>query len=114
MVLVHQEKVVKVASHFLGRGHGGVQVKLLPLRKGREDPGQHIRLYLGGHVQLRSDTLLFRSDGGEVFHIPYNVRFHFANSPGQHSDFVRLFDLGQHLRLGRIILGKSLCFSGDG
>ena len=69
MVLVHEEEVVEVAADLLGGGHGGVDVELAALREGGEDAGQHARLYLRRHVQLRAYPLLLRRDAREVVYI---------------------------------------------
>ena len=42
VVVVHQEEVVEVAAHLLGGVHGGVDIELLPVGEGGEDPGQHV------------------------------------------------------------------------
>ena len=78
MVVIHQEEVVEVAPHLLGRRHAGVDIKLRPLREGGENPGQHIRLDLGGHIQLRPDPLIFCGDRHEAAEIGYHVLLHLA------------------------------------
>ena len=76
VVVVHQEEVVEVAAHLLGRVHGGIHVEFLPLREGRENSGQHVRLDLGGHIQLGADALLLRRDGGQVLDVLVDLQLH--------------------------------------
>ena len=57
MSVVHHKKIVKIAAHFLGRIHCGIDLKLFPLRKGRKQAGQHLRLNIPCHIQLRGDSL---------------------------------------------------------
>ena len=79
MVLIHQEKVVEIPSNLLGRVHGRVDIELRLVREGREDPGQHIRLNLGGHVQLRADSFLLGRHPGQIVHIGVQVLLHFLH-----------------------------------
>ena len=71
VVVVDEEVVVEVAAHLLGRGHAGINLKLRPIREGRENVGQHRRLDVRRQRQLRADSFLFRRDLhhlGHVFH----------------------------------------------
>ena len=88
VIVVHQEKVVKIAADLLGRGHGGVEVKLRPLREGREDPRQHIRLDLGGDVQLRADALLFGGNGGQVRDVAVDIPLHLLHGVAECFHFI--------------------------
>ena len=45
VVVVDQEKVVKVAADFLGGLHGCEEIKFLPVRKGRKVFGKRAQLY---------------------------------------------------------------------
>ena len=76
MVVVRKEEVVEVSAHFLGRGHGRVDVELPAVREGREYVGQHVRLYAGGQRKLQTYPLLLRSGFGKVFFELGQVAFH--------------------------------------
>ena len=82
MILVDQEKVVKVAADLLGRIHAGVDVQLRPLGEGRKDVRQHVGLDAVGERQLDVHALLFGRDGGKVLfvfgQIPLHIRHHEA------------------------------------
>jgi hypothetical protein len=41
MIVINQEEVIKVSSDFSGRIHRRKEIKLLSLRKGRKDAGEH-------------------------------------------------------------------------
>ena len=102
VVVVHQEEVVEVSAHLLGRVHGGVHVELLPLREGRENPGQHVRLDLGGHVQLGADALLLRRDGGQVLDVLVDLQLHGLDGLGEGLDLIAGADV--QLGNGRTLL----------
>ena len=116
MVVIHQEEVVEVAAHFLGGGHGGIEVKLVPLREGRENTGQHIRLNLGGHVQLGADALLFSGDPGQVVQVFHNAGLQRFDFPVQIADFILGVD-GQvdhvFFRVAVFAFGKLHCGPGQ-
>ena len=101
-VMPPEEEVVEVSAHLLGRVHGGVHVELLPLREGRENPGQHVRLDLGGHVQLGADALLLRRDGGQVLDVLVDLQLHGLDGLGEGLDLVAGADV--QLGNGRTLL----------
>ena len=92
VIIVHQEKVIKVAAHLLGRGHGRINFKLLPTGKSRENTGQHGGLDLGGHVQLRGNALLIRGDRRQVCHVVVQLIHHVPEGNRQGADFIPLGD----------------------
>ena len=83
MVLVHQEEIVEVAPHLLGRGHGRIDVELMPVRERREDAGQHMGLDFCRHIQLRADALLFRRDVGQIPDILPQLHRHVLEGLGE-------------------------------
>ena len=105
MVVIHQEKVVEVAADLLRRCHGGVNVELVALGEGGEDAGQHGRLNVARHVQLRADALLFRGDAAEILNIFIQLRHHVLERMGKLLQLVAGVDLhpkvgqGRHLAL---------------
>ena len=63
MVLVDEEKVVKVAADLPRGVHRGVDVEVRTLGEGREDTRQHRGLDARGHGQLGADAFFFGGDG---------------------------------------------------
>ena len=83
MVIIHQEEIVEIAAHLLGRGHGGVNIELMPLRERRENARQHGSLDMPGHVQLRADALLLRRNAAQIADILIQLRHHVLERLGQ-------------------------------
>ena len=52
MVLVDHEEIIEVTADFLGRGHRGIDIEIIPIRKGREDVWQHVGLDRRCQVEL--------------------------------------------------------------
>ena len=75
-VIVHQEEVVEVAAHLLGRSHGSVDVKLRTLRESWIDAGKHTGLNMFGYIQFCADTLLFGSNSSEMFNVVIDFSLH--------------------------------------
>ena len=72
MVFVHHKEIVKVAAHLFGRVHSGIDIKLIPIRKGRKNTRQHRSLNFRRHVQLGADSFFFGGDGLKLCDIlPY-------------------------------------------
>ena len=69
MVLVNKEEVVEVSSDLPCRNHRGIDIELASLRIRREYAGKHVGLYLGGNVELGTNSLLLRSDFGDLFDV---------------------------------------------
>lgn len=49
---IQQKEVEQIAAHFLGRGHGGMQLEVVAIREGRKLAGKHGALDHGGMLQL--------------------------------------------------------------
>ena len=98
MILVDQEEIIEVAADLLGRVHAGIDVKLLPIREGGENAGQHIRLDPGGKGQLRADTLLLRRDPGDLADVVPGLLGERGKGLRQDLDFVVGAVDGLHLK----------------
>ena len=59
MVVIDQEDIIEVSSHFSGGIHRGIDVKLFSIRKRREDMGNHTDLDLFCRIKLVFDPFLF-------------------------------------------------------
>ena len=89
MIVVDQEEIIEIASHFLGGIHGCIDIKFIPLGEGREDPGQHIGLDLGRDGQLRSDPFFLGRHFLQEFHIIPQLDDHIGKLVGKGSEFIR-------------------------
>ena len=69
MIIVDQEEVVEITPDLLGRIHRRIQVKLPPVREGRENMRQHAALDQVGHLQFRADAFLFPRYLLDLFYI---------------------------------------------
>ena len=88
MVVIDQEKVVKVASHFFCGIHDRVEVKFLPVGEGRKMFGQHVGLDLRGDGEFRKHTLFFRCDADDLPHIALHLFRHFRKGLRQYFDLI--------------------------
>ena len=111
MVLVQHEEIIEVSADLLGRLHGRIDVKLGPVREGREDPRQHVRLDLGRNIELRADPLFFFGDLEQVCHVQLHVREHVRQGDRQHLHLVAGMDLG--IRQDQLLRVIGLPAAGD-
>ena len=93
MTLIHHKEIVKVAAHLSGGIHGSIDVELQPVRKGREDTGQHGGLDVTRHVQLRADALLFRRHRRQVPDVFVDLRLHLLDGFRKVLDLVSRGDM---------------------
>ena len=75
MVIVQQVIVIEVAAYFSGGMHGGVEVKIGPVRECGELAGEHVVLDLGGDAKLCAHALLFAGDLDQVVEVFYDLLF---------------------------------------
>ena len=76
MILVNEEEIIEVSADLARRRHGGKDVKLLPLREGRKDVRQHIRLNARGESKLDAEALLLRRNDNEIANVGVHVLLH--------------------------------------
>ena len=96
MGIIHQEEVVEIAAHFLGRVHGGINLELSPFREGGENIRQHICLNLGGDIQLRADSLLLRGHLQKLPDVGIHILLHLPERLVENAHLI----LGLYLHLG--------------
>ena len=123
MGIIHQEEVVEIAAHFLGRVHGGINLELSPFREGGENIRQHICLNLGGNIQLCADSLLLRSHLKKLPHVGVHVLLHLPERLVENAHLIlglNLLHLGENRTLrDRTLpfrlhqLGRRICQSPD-
>ena len=63
MVIVDQEEIIQITADFLGRLHGGINIKIPPVREGRKHLRQSAGLDPRGNAQLCPYTLVRQSQG---------------------------------------------------
>ena len=93
MVLIDQEEIIKITADLPGRMHERVKVKFTPVRKRGENPGQHIRLDLGGNIELSADLFLFGRNTEQIGHIAARIVEHGIESVRQHLHFISRMDI---------------------
>ena len=94
MVLIDQEKVVKVTADLLCGVHGRIEIKLAAFREGRKLARQHVFLNTGSQRKLGAEAFLFRGDGRVLTDIAFQVPVHLFNGMGQRLQFVAGADVG--------------------
>ena len=77
MVSVHHKEIIKVATHLFGRIHRGIDIKLIPIRKGRKNTRQHRSLNFCRYVKLSSDSFFFGCDSFKLCDIFSYLMVHF-------------------------------------
>ena len=88
MIVVNQEKVVKVAADRPGRIHAGIKFKFRMIGKGGERVRQHGDLQVFRHVHFRSDALTLGRDVRKILHIVHDAPLHGLNLPVEIPDLV--------------------------
>ena len=82
MVFIEHVEIVEITADFFGSMHGGVNVKIKPLREWREYIREHAFLNIGGYVELRGNALLLRRDLGQILHIALQFIGHGVEADG--------------------------------
>ncbi len=97
MLLVYQEEIVEIATHFLGRAASGHRH---PTRHGPEKEETYLAAYFFGSWRLwtiRFDTLLGSSGSGQVLDVSFQVLSHSHESCGQLPDLVLSASIGRSM-----------------
>ena len=77
MLFIRHEEIVKVAANLLGRSHRGIYIKLVVIRKGRENTWQHMCLNIRCQSKLCSDSFFFSCYFLKFFNIFSYLMVHF-------------------------------------
>ena len=73
MISIDEKTIVKISPHFAGRFQAGINVKLLPVGKGRKVPGDQLQLDFPGHCQFAFDFLLFSDGDLQGFRLKFDL-----------------------------------------
>src|ERR1700694_876398 len=85
VVIVQQKEIEQIATHFLGWDHGGMQLKILTLGKGREVGGKNRPLDQRRVLQFLIAQLLGLLDFGETRVLDAN-----RSNVGQHREDIQV------------------------
>ena len=103
MVVIHQEKVVKITSYVFRGFHRSINIKLIPVRKSGEGSGKRLQLNAGCQRKLRPHLLLFRCNGSNLLDIGLDLFLHLVDGSCQLSDFIPVFDHTGKLLISHLI-----------
>ena len=88
VIVVEQEEIVEIAADLLRRIHGGVNIKFIAVREGREQMRQLAGLNGLRHAKLGTDPLLLRRHLADLLHIPHRLFRQRCEGLRQHLDLV--------------------------
>ena len=111
MIVIDQEEIIEIASHFSGRIHGRKDVKFRPVRKSRKGCRKHSVLDCGRKRKLRPVPLFFRCEPFDFVDILHDLLFHAVDRCGEQTDLIFVADLiGELFPRGIVFDCKTACF----
>ena len=108
MIVIHQEEVIKISSHLLGRRHGCIDINLLSVRERRKYARKHVCLDSGRNVQLGPDPFLFRRHSGQILNVGVDILFHFQQALRKHLHLISGADIPQSIRNHVVVLHEQI------
>src|SRR5262245_42318478 len=93
MIVVDEEKIVEIPSHFFGRHQGGENIELAPFRKWRKYLRYHAHLDFVGDLQLAFDPFLRRSGFFEILDGFIQAPCHLVERSGEDANFILCWDI---------------------
>ncbi len=81
--LTEHKEVIEVSADLPGRLHGSINIKICPVREGREAVRQHVRLNAVGEGEFRMDSLFLSRHLCQIFLIILQVMLHIRQNQAQ-------------------------------
>ena len=108
MIVIYKIEIIEIPADLLGRCHGGIDLKFMPVREGRKYIGKDRRLYPSCDIQLGSYTLAFSCHGGDPVDMLKRILLHLPDGSRKHLYLGNSAHIGKGSFYGfRILHGKT-------